>query len=100
MFQNGTDMIDATTGRVSFDNNLGKNALSFYTQFAKSGSPYYSWTPRMHYSVDAFSEGNLAMMFNYSWQIATIKSKSPKLNFDVAEVPQFSSGPRVNFANY
>lgn len=76
------------------------DALSFYTQFAQTGSQYYSWNPRMHYSIDAFSEGVLAMMFNYSWHIQTIKDKSPKLNFAVASAPQFSGNFPVNYANY
>jgi ABC-type glycerol-3-phosphate transport system substrate-binding protein len=77
-----------------------QDALSFYAQFAQSNSQYYSWNPTMHYSIDAFSEGNLAMMFNYSWHIPTIKEKSPKLNFAIASVPQFSGNPPANYANY
>jgi len=78
----------------------GENALSFYTQFARTGSPYYSWNPNLHYSVDAFSEGTVGMMFNYSWQIKTIREKAPKLNFAIAPIPQFSQNSPVNYANY
>lgn len=97
--QSGLDMVDKN-GRAGFSNPKGENALNFYTQFSKSGSPYYTWNRNMHYSIDAFSEGNLAMMFNYSWHISTITGKSPKLNFAVASIPQFSNSPQVNYANY
>ncbi len=108
MLQNGTSMIDER-GRVNFSNSTivnnqtlfpGEEALNFYTQFADSNSPNYTWNPSQHYSLDAFSEGKTAMMFNYSWHMATITDKAPKLNFAVASVPQFTNALRVNFANY
>lgn len=108
MLQNGTKMIDGDSS-VSFDRSQlvngrqispGENALTFYTDFARTGSSKYAWNRNMHYSIDAFSEGNLAMMFNYSWHIKTIESKSPKLSFAVAPIPQFSGSTPVNFANY
>lgn len=108
MLQSKTKMT-ANDGSASFDQSQlidgkmispGENALTFYSDFARSGSGKYSWNRNMHYSIDAFSEGNLAMMFNYSWHIKTIESKSPKLNFAVASIPQFSEGIPVNYANY
>lgn len=107
MIQSGTQkgndgVLNLKTSKVtSGDNYLPSvDALNFYTQFSQATSQYYSWNPRLHYSIDAFSEGTLAMMFNYSWHIATIKDKSPKLNFAVASVPQFSGNSPSNFANY
>ena len=108
MLQNGTKMVD-DNGKINFDNSTtvnnqtvfpGEDALNFYTQFASSGSPNYTWNPNQDYSIDAFSEGKTAMMFNYSWHMATVADKAPKLNFGVAPVPQFPNTPRVNFANY
>lgn len=110
MLQNQTEMIDPNSLRAIFDRPVsrngesvypGENALKFYTQFANigGGSPY-SWNPRMHYSLDAFAEGNLAMMFNYSWHRDTIAAKAPKLNFEVAPVPQISGNQAINYANY
>jgi ABC-type glycerol-3-phosphate transport system substrate-binding protein len=54
----------------------------------------------MHYSIDAFAEGSVAMMFNYSWHVKTVQNKSPKLNFGVAQIPQFAGSQRINYANY
>lgn len=108
MLQNGTKMVE-DNGRANFESSItdagkslspGENALNFYTQFANSGSSNYAWNSGLHYSLDAFSEGLTAMMFNYSWHLKTIAEKSPKLNFAVAPVPQFENSPKVNYANY
>lgn len=112
MLQNGTEMTDAQRSRTTFDmvtsaggtgnktDTPGQNALEFYTSFAKTSSAAYSWNGRMHNSIDAFSENTLAMMLNYSWQREAIANKSPKLNFEVAPLPQLSGHPPVSFANY
>lgn len=109
MLQNGTEMVNGQTRRALFDQVLkngdqslspGENALNFYTQFAKNSSSVYCWNPRMHYSIDAFSEGAAAMMFNYSWHLDSVSVKAPKLNFAVAPVPQLPNMPAVNYANY
>lgn len=81
----------------------GEKALEFYTQFANSGSPYYSWGPGsrgLHYSIDAFFEGTAAMMINYSRHYETIKSKNSKLNFAVSRIPQFAGSQPANYADY
>ncbi len=109
MLQNGTEMVDSQARRASFDQAVksgdqnvspGENALNFYTQFANNNNSVYAWNPRMHYSIDAFSEEQAAMMLNYSWQIDVIAAKAPKLNFAVAPVPQLPNMPAVNYANY
>lgn len=100
MFQHGLPTKDSQ-GRESFSAGSGAiKALDYYTKFANGNSSFYTWNPTLHYSIDAFSEGTLAMMFNYSWQVDILKSKSPKLNFDVVAVPQVSDETKSNFANY
>ncbi len=111
MLQTKTEMVDIEGKKATFDKYVnrdgtsyspGENAWNFYTQFATQGSSSvpYTWNSKLHYSVDAFSEGTLGMMFNYSWQIPVLASKSPKLNYGIAPVPQFPDSPQVNFANY
>jgi multiple sugar transport system substrate-binding protein len=111
MLQDGVQMTDSTSGRAIFDQGTRKDengstvfggveALNFYTQFARANSSFYSWNPNMHYSTDAFSEGTLGMMLNYSWQISTLFAKSPKLNYAIAPVPQLNASQPVNFPNY
>jgi len=110
MFQNGVKMTNDEKTEATFDKviNLsngqtvkgGENALNFYTQFARRNSSFYTWNPRMHYSIDAFYEGTSAMMINYSWQYSTVKNKNSKLNFAIAPVPQASVNNPANYANY
>jgi len=55
----------------------------------------------MDYSLDAFAEGQTAIMFNYAYQLPAIRAKSPYLNFAVAPMPQIKTATKeVNYANY
>ena len=108
MLQYKTKMID-DRGAINLDNQVsingknihsGEGALNFYTQFANIKSPNYTWNSQLHYSIDAFSEGKVAMIFNYPWNIKTIQHKAAKLNFAVAKVPQLNNNSPVNVANY
>lgn len=110
MLQNNVKMVDDIKASAKFDQGVensngetsmaGEEALQFYTQFANPGLTSYSWNSRMHYSIDAFYEGATAMMINYPWHTATIRSKNPKLNFGVAQVPQLDPSDPVNYPNY
>jgi len=106
MLQSGTEMTDASRSMATFDKpnsdnvSAGEISLDAYTRFAKIGSDVYCWNKDMHYSTDAFSEGTAAMIFDYSWTIPTILSKSPKLNFAIAPVPQQPGRNPVDYANY
>ncbi len=77
-----------------------RQALAFYNQFSRIDSPYYTWSPREHYSIDAFVEGSLAMTINYSYHYQTFRQKNAKFNFGVAPLPQFQGEQSANFANY
>ncbi len=110
MLQTGSQMIgdnrkSATFNKaVSFEGETyrpGEQALQFYTDFANPLKSIYTYNSRMFYSLDAFSEGEAAMMINYSYHLPTIRAKSPYLNFDVAPVPQIKNSPKsINYANY
>lgn len=101
LLQVGSGIANQTkTGRIELDSQKSQQALEFYTQFARVGSIYYSWNPRLHYSIDAFYEGTLGMMINYSYHSATLKQKNAKLNFGVAPLPQFAGQAPLNVANY
>lgn len=77
-----------------------RKAFEFYAQFARLNSPFYTWSPREHYSIDAFYEGTLGMTINYSYHYETFRQKNAKLNFAVAPLPQLAGENPVNFANY
>ena len=105
MIQNGTKMTDANQSTVTFTRSVngqrvGENALQYYTDFASPLKTVYTWSDSQHYSVDAFVEGKVAMMFNYSHQISIIRDKFERLNFSVGGLPQFSEIDSKNYANY
>lgn len=98
MFQLGVEPNEPS--RVNLTDDKTRKALEFYTSFANLQAPQYSWNSGQHYSIDAFYEGKLAMMINYSWQYPVIKQKNAKLNIGVAPLPQFGQGVESNVANY
>ncbi|MFH1671346.1 MAG: extracellular solute-binding protein [Candidatus Portnoybacteria bacterium] len=110
MIQSGVEMVSDQRDRAVFDQSTdyqgerysgGQRSLEFYTDFANPLKAVYTWNNRMHYSIDAFYEGKVAMMFNYSYHIPTIRAKAPYLNFGIAPMPQIkTSTSDVNYANY
>jgi len=108
MLQNGTQVID-DSGRPAFNQPSkqdasyfpGEEALRFYTDFADSSKEIYSWNKNMPDALDAFIQGKVAFYFGYSYDLQRIKSLAPKLNFDIAPVPQIGGSLKgVNFAHY
>lgn len=110
MMQNGTVMMD-DSGNVTFEKipaslkNSGRNpgleALRFYTEFSNPSKEVYSWNSTMENSLNVFAQGKLALFFGYSYQLPTIKTQAPKLNFSTTGLPQIEgSAQNINFANY
>lgn len=100
MLQSGISIIDEE-GEIDIDNEIGRRALTFYTDFANKSKRVYTWNLQQDYSIDAFAEGNTAMMVNYSYHIPTVKAKNPRLNFSIAPIPQIAdSGTPQTFASY
>ncbi|MFZ6015548.1 MAG: ABC transporter substrate-binding protein [Patescibacteria group bacterium] len=75
-------------------------ALRFYLDFANEEKNVYSWNASMPDALDAFVQGRLAYYFGYSYDLAAIKARAPKLNLSIARLPQIEGSPEVNFANY
>ncbi len=105
MIQSGVRMTSSDNRSATFaaavnGQRLGEIALQYYTGFASTRNQDYSWNDAQHYSVDAFTEGTLAMMVGYAHQSKVIRSKAPRLNFAVAPMPQASATDIRNFANY
>lgn len=110
MMQNGTEMIDESN-RVAFhsipsgaeDNTIipGMDALRFYTDFVNPAKEVYCWNDQIENSLDAFTQGKLAMMLGYTYMLPIIKAKAPKLNFSTVKLPQIEGNQQnINFANY
>lgn len=101
MLQTGTEMVNSNFTRATFDSAQGLNGLNFYTKFANPVSPAFTWSDSLPYSLDNFSEGNTAMMFNYAYQAGALKEKNPFLNFRIAPMLQPENRSQdVNYANY
>jgi ABC-type glycerol-3-phosphate transport system substrate-binding protein len=99
-YQKGSTLSKDSATQFSLNDGATQDAMNFYMQFSDIRSPLYTWNPSLHYSLDAFYEGKVAMMINYSWQYAAIKQKNAKLNIGVAPLPQFQMGVPANQANY
>jgi multiple sugar transport system substrate-binding protein len=108
MMQVGSPIVNTNTLRAVFnriegaaERSVGEYALEFYLQFSNPARPAYSWNTQQHYSIDAFSEGTLAMMLSYGFQIPAIRAKGPFVDFGVSMLPQPAGRrDRVDYANY
>jgi len=108
MMQNGAIMLNGSQvmfqsipQNMSNNYNPGLEALRFYTDFANPAKEVYSWNNDMPNSLEAFTSGNLAMFFGYSFNLDQIRAQAPKLNFGIAKLPQIEGNPmEINFANY
>lgn len=103
MLQNGTQMsgsLFSCSDKTS--TTCAVEALTFYRKFAET--PNNVWDDTLDNSIIAFAQGKAAMIFAPSWQVFTIKSLNPNLNFKTAAVPQLPCAkppcPSVNWATY
>ncbi|MDA3802399.1 MAG: extracellular solute-binding protein [Patescibacteria group bacterium] len=114
MMQSGATMM-TDSGSVMFHvvpenlkddrRNPGIEALQFYTDFANPTKESYSWNNELPNALDMFVSGNLAIIFDYSYNLETIRQRAPKLNFSVTNFPQIhdqvkNTSTNINFANY
>lgn len=108
MMQNGTQMTDAA-GRPTFNQmpqNLNRQylpsveALNYYTSFASPATQSYTWNVNMPSSLESFMNGKAAFYLGYAYNIPTIKTQAPKLNFEITTAPQIDANNSINFANY
>ena len=97
--QSGISLTNADK-KIQLSNDIGVNALTFYTDFANKSKTAYTWNLQQEHSLDAFSQGKTAMMINYSYHIPTVRAKNPRLRFDIAPVPQIVDSKVQNFASY
>jgi len=109
MMQNGAQMISEKGDRVTFqmaaqDSDKtapGLDALRFYTDFANPVSKAYAWNEESPNSLQAFTEGRLAIFFGYAYHLPMIEARSPRLNFSVSPMLQIEGNAnQMNFANF
>ena len=80
-----------STGATSYemDSEGGIRALSFIKELVESGAmskECINWTQGD--VMNQFISGNVAMMVNGPWQIETMRSEAPDLNWDVTLLPK------------
>ncbi len=102
VLQSGNPIVEVIDGtrRVSFRDQRGlvmppaQSALRFYTEFANPAKPIYSWNRSLRDAREMFAAGDLAVYFGYASERTAIRAESPRLNFDVAVVPQTRDAKR------
>lgn len=100
LLQSGIPIATKQDSKVQISEEEGLRSLLFYTDFANKSKQVYTWDLQQDYSIDAFAEGDTAMMLHYSYQKETIKAKNPRLRFGIAAMPQIADSKIVNFAAY
>jgi ABC-type glycerol-3-phosphate transport system substrate-binding protein len=101
MMQNGTQMTTSSLDSASFNlqqagaaqsSNPGKDALDFYLRFANPSDPLYTWNNSMPNSVDAFENGQAAMLIHFASAYRYIVNDAPaiKSSIQVDPLPQVS----------
>lgn len=107
-------LVDPQEQRVRFTQSVrsdgagtfspGVEALRFYTDFANPGLRSYTWNRDQDYSIDAFIEGEAAMMLNYPHHIATVRARAPQMRLGIARAPQpaslIAAQRAVDYAGY
>ncbi len=111
MMQNGTQLTNSNFDAATFNQTQtgattssvpGEEALKFYLRFSNPNDPLYTWNSQMPNSVDAFLQGQVAMMPHYASLYVYLINEMPSLKrfIEVAPMPQIStSGSVAGFQN-
>jgi len=99
MMQNGTvmtsDGLDEATFNLSQTGTVakrtpGEEALKFYLRFSDPNDPQtYTWNDKMPNSVDAFMQGQTAMMIHYASAYRYIINEAPTIKSSLDVIPMF-----------
>lgn len=112
MMQNGAKIVSSKNPRSALFNyreataaggqvRPGEKALDFYTSFAIPSKANYTWNDSMANTLDAFGNGQVAMVIAFSDFGQALKIKFPKFHPETAPVPQISlAQPAVNLIKF
>lgn len=75
-------------------------AIKFYTDFADQSSSRYSWNTAQDYNTDAFINGKLAYILQYSYFGEEIQKRNDRLPFSVSPLPQLDSSVKKTYGFY
>jgi len=109
MLQNGTKMTTDNLDTATFNlpqttvtdtnDNPARRALEFYSSFSSPASENYSWNDSMGSDIEAFANGNVAMIFGFQSLTNYFAQKYPNLKYKKAALPQIS-GTNENIIDY
>jgi len=71
-----------------------EKTLDYYTQFADKNSDYFSWDQNMENQIDSFSKEKVIMIIDFYSKKSDILKKNSRLNFAIAQIPEFSQNPK------
>lgn len=110
MLQTQTQMTNDNLDTATFNqsqsgaassSNPGESALKFFLRFSNPSDPIYTWNSKMPNDVDAFMQGQLAMMIHYQniYRFMISETPSIKQQISVAALPQISNPSSPTSAN-
>lgn len=98
MLQNGAKMVSDDHKSATFNTSVtkasgevyypGTNALDFFRSFANPAKETYTWNNSMPNALRAFADGQVSMIFDYSYRQNELYNLAPTLRFQVAPMPQ------------
>ena len=101
MLQSGTGMVSEDYRSAIFASQQGANALAFYSEFSDTNADVYTWNASFPSSVEMFSSGDVAVIFDYGSTLQDVRDRAPFLNIGVAPVPQPAQAAQsISYANY
>ncbi len=106
MLQAGTEMTNEDFSQATFARYVeseypGEIALAFYTKFADPTNTYYTWNDFLGSSLNNFSQGKTAVIFDYGSQKENLKTLNPFLKFRISPMLQPNIyETAVNYATY
>ena len=91
--QSGVNLLTGLKTQAAAD------ALTFYTNFVKVD---HIWDETLPFSVNAFANGQVAMVFGPSWRALNIRDLNPQLEFAAVPVPQLPTSPEggIHWASF
>jgi len=95
MMQLGSSIVDQQNFLITFNRSLsnnnqfipGKEALKAYTQFVDPKSKYYTWSDAFPNNINAFNQGQTAMIIGYHLANQNI---AHNLNYGITAFPIFN----------
>lgn len=101
LYQSGGKIIDEAGKKSALSGPAAESATLFYASFANPAKKTYSWNSFFDNSLQAFANGDTAMILGYAADAPKIAALNPQLNFDIAPLPQPDKNkPQINFGRF